>query len=170
MVATAEWKVYTAGGTEHPASGSASNVNVMAIDAYDDTGTVYAQHPIPVPETGTNYSYERWMRLKFDGTFNQIDNIKFWMESWVKSDPNLEINGGVTENFTDPVNTASAVATSPSADWTGVANAMDITPTGGINSAPGYSKYFVMQLVVPSTVTTPGNIGTVVVKVQYDES
>lgn len=171
MVATVEWKVYTAGGTEHPSSGSATNLNLMAVDAYDSTGTEYAQHPIPVPETGTNYSFERWVRLRFDGTFNRIENIKLWMDSWTKSDPNLEIYGGVTENFRDPINTQSDIATQPSSQWDSINEAFDITPSGGaITSAPGYTKYFVMQLAVPSTVTTPGNIGTVVIKVQYDES
>jgi len=170
MAATVEWKVYTAGGTENPSSGSASNLNLMSIDAYDSDGTQYTQYPIAVPQSGTNYSYERWVRLKFSGTFNQIDNIKLWLDSWSKSDSNLELYGGVTDTFSDPVNTQSSVATTPSANWTGVSNAFDITPSGGITSSPGYSKYFVMQLAVPSTVTTPGDVGTMVIKVQYDES
>ena len=170
MVATVEWKVYTAGGVENPSSGSATNLNLMSVDAYDATGTDYTQYPIAVPETGTAYSYERWVRLKFSDTFNQIDNIKIWLDSWTKSDPNLELYAGVTDTFSDPVNTQSTVATIPSANWTGVTNALDITPTGGITTSPGYTKYFVMQLAVPSTVTTPGDVGTMVIKVQYDES
>ena len=170
MVAVAEWKIYTSGGAEHPSSGSASNINLLAQDIYDSTGTEYTQNPIPVPETGTNYSFERWIRIRYDGAFNLVENIKMWLESWTPSDSNLDIKAGVTETFSDPVNTASSVATNTSADWTGVANALDLTPSGGITSSPGYSKYFVMQLVVPSTVTIPGNMGTAIVKIQYDES
>lgn len=171
MVATAEWKVYTGSvGTENPSTGSATNINLMAIDAYDASGTDYTNYPIAVPASGTNYSYERWVRIKFSGTFNNINNIKAWLDSWNKSDPNLELYAGVTDTYSTPVNTRSTIATTPSANWTGLANALDLTPTGGITASPGYSKYLVLQLAVPSTVTTPGDVGTIVVKVQYDES
>ena len=172
MAATVELKIYTgdAPGTENPSDGDASNWNLMNIDDYDDTGTDYQDHPIPVPESGTNYSYERWMRLKFSGTFNKIENIKAWHSAGTLSDPNLDLLAGVTDTYSTPTNSASSIATTTLADWDSEDEALDLTPSGGITSSPGYSKYLVVQLKVPSTVTTPGDIGTQTITFQYDES
>ena len=169
MAATVELKIYTgSGGTENPSSGDASNWNLMSIDSYDSTGTDYQNNPITVPASGTNYSYERWMRLRFSGSFNLIDNIKAWKSAGTLSDANLTLNAGVTDTYAQPVNSASTIATSaiPESE----ATALDLTPSGGVTSSPGYSKYLVVQLVVPSSVTTPGDIGNQTITFQYDES
>ena len=168
MAATFEWKVYTGtdAGTENPATGSADHANFHNDDSYG-TATDYQSKPITVPDTGTAYSFERWLRGRFSGTFNKIDNIKFWKSAGTLSDPNLSIKAGVTDTGVTPVDTASTIATAdiPTTEGT----ALDATPSGGITSSPGYSKYIVMQLNVPSTVTTPGDIGSQTMTMQYDE-
>lgn len=169
MAATCIWKVYTGtnAGTENPVSSgdSAQTLNLIGADAYD-SGTLYTTYPISVPSSGTNYSYERWVRAHFSGTFSKIDNIKFWKSAGTLSDSNLVVNAGITTSGATPVNTASSIATSPIP--TDVSSALDPTPTGGLNG-PGYTKYIVMQLAVPSTVTTPGDIGSQTVTLRYDE-
>ena len=172
MAATVELKIYTGtdAGTESPSSGDASNWNLMSTDAYDSSGTDYQTNKIQVPDSGTNYSYERWMKLKFSGTFNKIENIKAWHSAGSLSDGNLDLKAGVTDTGATPVNTASSVATTTLTSWDAEGEAFDLTPSGGITSSPGYSKYLVTQLVVPSTVTTPGDIGSQTITFQYDES
>lgn len=173
MAATCELKIYTGtnAANENPASGDATNWNLMYTDAYDSTGTDYqlAANRIPVPTSGTNYSYERWMRLKFSGSFNEITNIKFWRSAGSLSDANLDLLAGTTTTPATPKNTASTVATTTLANWDSEGEAIDITPSGGITTT-GYSKYAVVQLKVPSTVTTPGDIGTQTITFKYDES
>ena len=172
MAATVELKIYTGtnAGTENPASGDATNWNLMSTDAYDSTGTDYQTNRIQVPSSGTNYSYERWMRLRFSGTFNLIDNIKAWHSAGTLSDANLDLLAGVTDTGATPTDSQSSVATTTLTGWDSEGEALDLTPSGGISSSPGYSKYLVVQLEVPSTVTTPGDIGTQTITFQYDES
>jgi len=172
MTATCEVKVYTGtdAGTENPTSGDADNMNLMSADSYDSDGTQYQSYPISVPDSGTNYSYERWVRLKFSNTFNKIENIKAWKSSGTLSDSNLDIKAGTTTTGATPTNSQSTIATTSLTSWDSESEALDLTPSGGITSSPGYSKYLVMQLVVPSTVTTPGDVGTIVVTFRYDES
>lgn len=169
MAATFEWKVYTGtnAGTENPATGSASHLNFHNDDTYG-TQTDYEHKQIVVPSSGTAYSYERWLRGRWSGTFNQIQNILFWKSGGTYSDSNLSINAGVTDTGVTPVGTASSIATSAVPETEGTA--LDITPSGDITSSPGYSKYVVLQLVVPSSVVTPGDIGVQTFTIQYDES
>jgi len=173
MAATVELKIYTGtdAANENPASGDASNWNLMNTDSYDSTGTDYqlAANRIPVPSSGTNYSYERWMRLKFSGTFNEITNIKFYHSAGTLSDANLDLLAGATTTAATPTNAASTIATTTLSSWDSEDEAIDITPSGGITTT-GYSNYAVVQLKVPSTVTTPGDIGTQTITFMYDES
>lgn len=169
MAATPELKIYTGtdAGTESPA-GDATNWNLMSIDDYDDTGSTYSSNPITVPDSGTNYSYERWMRVKFNGTFNLIDNIKVWKSSGTLSDGNLSLFAGSTATGVTPTNADSSVATTAMPTTEG--GAINITPTNSIDADGEYTDYLVVQLDVPSTVTTPGDIGTQTLTFQYDES
>lgn len=169
MAAGHNLKIYTGtdAGTESPA-GDATNWNLMSTDAYDSTGTTYQSNPIVVPDSGTAYSYERWMKVEFTGTFNSITNVKAWKSAGTLSDGNLSINAGETATGVTPTDSASSVATSaiPTTEGT----AIDITPSGGISSDGDKTDFLVAQLVVPSTVTTPGDIGTQTLTIQYDES
>lgn len=170
MVATVQMKVCTGtnAGTESPA-GDASNWNLMSTDAYDSTGTGYQTSRITVPPTGTSYSYERWLRLQFSGTFNLIENIKVWHSAGTLSDAALDLLAGVSILGVTPTNAASSIATTVLTSWDVEGEALDITPSGGITSAGG-TKYLVAQLKVPSTVVTPGDIGTHTITFSYEES
>lgn len=171
MTATAVLKVFTGtdAGTVHPdaTTGDASNWNLMSIDDYDDTGSLYTDNPITVPDTGTSYSYERWMAVQFNGTFNEITNIKSWKSSGTLSDGNLALYAGGTTTAATPVNTDSTVATTsmPTAEGSAIGLSTGTNPT----TDGDRSDYLIVQLDVPSTVTTPGDIGTQTLTLQYDE-
>jgi len=171
MAATCEMKVCTStnAGTESPA-GDATNWNLLGSDAYDSTGNDYKTDRISVPDSGTNYSYERWLRLKFSGTFNLIDNILAWKSAGSLSDGALTLKAGETDTGVTPVNTESSVATTALASWDSEGEAIDITPANPIDTADEETDYLVIQLGVPDTVTTPGDIGTITITFQYDES
>lgn len=169
MAATFEAKVYTGtnAGTESPA-GDATNLNLQSIDAYDSTGTDYQTNKMSVPTSGTNYSFERWIRGKFTGTFNSITNVLFWKSAGTLSDVNLAVNAGENTTGVTPIDSVSTIATSaiPTTEGT----AIDITPAGGISVSGDFTDYVIMQLAIPSTVTTPGDIGSQTVTFQYDEA
>lgn len=169
MAATCELKIYTgaSAGTESPA-GDATNWNLMSSDAYDSTGTTYQSNPIVVPAGGTAYSYERWMKLKFSGTFNLINNVKVWKSAGTLSDAALSIYAGKTATGATPVATVSSIATATIPTSSGTA--INITPSNAINTTGEKTDFLVVQLRVPSTVVTPGDIGTQTLTFQYDES
>ena len=171
MTATALFKIYTGtdAGTMSPeTTGDGTNWNLMSTDAYDSTGTDYQDNPITVLESGTAYSYERWMKVRFDGTFNAIENVIAWKSAGTYSDAGISINAGETDTGATPVDTSSSIATAaiPTTEET----AIDITPSGGIEDDGDFTDFLVAQLVVADTTTTPGDIGEQTLTVQYDES
>jgi len=168
MAAGHNLKVCTGTNAGTESTGDASNWNLMSIDAYDSTGTDYQANPISVPSSGTNYSYERVLRVEFTGTFNAITNVLVWKSSGTLSDANLILNAGKSATGVTPVNTVSSIATSTIPLDSGTA--IDITPSGGISNDGDETDYLYTQLGVPDTVTTPGDIGTQTLTFQYDEA
>lgn len=169
MAATVELKTYsgTNAATEDPV-GDSTNWNLQSVDAYDSTGTDYQTNKITVPAAGSTYSYERWLRLEFTGTFNAITNVLYWKSAGSFSDAALIITAGEATAGVTPVITNSTIATAAIPTVEG--SAIDITPAGGISNSGDFTDYAVIQLEVPSTVVTPGDIGSQTITFQYDES
>ena len=167
MTATFEWYVYTEASAATETA--ASNWNMMSTDAYDSSGTDYQTNRIEIPDVGTNYGMERWIRAKFSSTYNAIENCIMWHSSGSLSDGNLDLTAGVTDSGITPTDGNSVVATNALADWDSEGEALNVQ-NGTMESTPDYSKYFVVQLEIPSTVTTTGDIGAQTITFQYDES
>lgn len=157
--ATVEAKIYTGTNAAVESSGDTASPNVLNTDVNDSTGIVYHSSRIARSSSSTGFSYERWIRLKFSGTFTDVTNIKAYLSSGSLVDSNMDLKGGVTDTGVTPVNTVSSVATTTMDSWDSAGEAIDITPAGGIISSPGFSKYLVIQLVTPDGVTEPGDIG-----------
>lgn len=172
MTATAEMKICTGtdAGTESPASGCATNWNLISADLYDETGTYYGIKRIVVPSSGTNYSHERWIRWAFTGVFTLITNVKVYISDWTASSGTLDIKAGETTTGVTPIDTVSTIALTAKTGWDAVGEAIDITPTTPIAASGDKTDYLVTQLSVPSTIITPGDIGTVTLTLTYDES
>jgi len=173
MASTINWKVYTGSPlTEAPGAGnSAVNVNLLALDIYDSTAGSYAANPISVPAAGSNYSFERVIRAFWTGTFNEVTNVLLWKSSGTLSDAALKIAANVTGTWAPAAQTSGASTFATAAIPTTSGTALNATPAAGsAYPAAGYSKYGVMQLVVPSTVTTPGDIGSQLIRFQWDET
>ena len=151
---------------------SISNWNLTNNNIYDDSGSEYESEDskLRIPNSGNNYSMERWIRGRFSGTGSSASNVKIYLSSGSLSDANLVLSGGETSSFITPVNSVSSIATNVSDDWDVVGEAIDITPAGGITSFPAWTDFFVIQLKIPSTVATLGNIGSLVLTVSYDET
>ena len=162
MAATVTWYDYTStnGGVET----ETTNANLMSTDAHD-SGTDYQSNPIPVPSSGTNYSYERIVRVKWTGSYNNIDTVKFWKSAGTFSDAHLALNAGTDSSVSTPTDSASSVATS--AIPTAEGSALSVTVSGA--SPNTVTHYIYLQLEVPNTVTTPGEISEQTLTLKYNE-
>ena len=114
-----------------------------------DDVAAHASNPITIPAgAALAYSYERYIKAKFAGTFTAITNVKIYKHLGDLPDGvNIKASAVEEAAYVAPVITASAIAVNdvPENDTDAIA----LTPAAGI-AAPGYSKYAVMQMVVSS--------------------
>lgn len=170
LVATVEVKVYTSTNAATESSGDTTKPNLLNTDVNDSTGIVYHTSRVSRNPSSTGFSYERWIRLKFSGSFSTVSNVKAYLSAGSLADSSLDIKAGTTDTGVTPVNTVSSVATTTRASWDSVGEAIDITPSAGISSSPDFSDYLVIQLVTPDGVTEPGDIGLQTITFSYDET
>lgn len=159
MAATVEIRVFTGTDAATESTGDTTTLNALNTDENDSTGIVYHGSRIVRTPSSTVYSYERWIKLRFSGSFNTISNIKAYHASGTLRDSVMDLLAGTTDTGVTPVNTVSSVATTTLSSWDSLAEGIDITPAGGISSSPAYSDFFVVQLKVPQTSTFPGDLG-----------
>lgn len=135
-------------------------------DADDATAANYSSNPIVAGEN----SYEVWIRAHFTGTFNQVDNLQFWMSTDFSPNTGLALKWeGEQTSYVTPVKTTSSVATTaiPTAD-PGTANVSIGGNLAGNLTSAGYSDYIVLQLQT-TVAAAPGDTSLAVVTLQYDE-
>ena len=164
MTSSTAWYDETGAG---PSESATSNGNFESVDAHD-TGVLYQSNPIAQPGSVTVYSYERVLVLKWTGSYNSIDTVKFWKSGGSLSDVNLVLKVGtpVANAYAAPINTVSTIATTTMP--TVVGSAFAVTTTG---SAPTINTYYIYtQLQVPITVVTPGDIGSQTYTLQWNEA
>jgi hypothetical protein len=142
----------TYGTSGAPTSVDTTALNLLGanVASGSDTTTAPAANPIALPASGTNYSYERWCRAHFTGSFTSITNIGFFKYAGSLG-TGVGINEGTTAGaFATPVNTASSVATAGIP--TSAGSATTVGPAS-ITTA-GYSQYVVLQMTVASTASS----------------
>ena len=126
--------------------------------------------PSTYPITAGTYSYDKWVRALWTGTFTRIENLLFWM-----SGTGPYVTGetiaytGLCTQFAVPTNAQSdqAQTAMPTAE-PGAANVSIGGTTSGSLTASGYSDFMVIQ----SSVTAAASAGAVNQKtftLQYDE-
>jgi hypothetical protein len=162
--------------TVNTPAGTPQATRFCTADDYDP-GT---DHPVPILESGTNYSYWKTWRLDFTGTFTEITNIQLYVEETFDQGTGVSTvigeNTGVT--YVEATGTQDEAGTIlNNTNYTGIGAAEDIstyvaaTPktidTSSI-STEGPSNTWVCQLVVADTATQ-GAVGAETVTLQYDE-
>lgn len=153
--------------TDLGASGNLFNFK----NADDATAGNYSSNPITASDNANEgRSYEVWLRAHFTGTFNQIDNLQFWMSTNFSPSTGLTVywKGNNSGAYATPVNTDSTVATAtvPTSD-PGTANVSIGGSLGGNLTAVGYSDYIVLQLDVATTAAS-GDTSLATFTLQYD--
>lgn len=138
----------------------------------DLVSTNHGSYPVQAPESGYEYSYENWLRLKCtQAPDNAVANIKAWYAS-VGPGTGLDIFVGTTASYATPTSDASSVATANATTYPDAGSALAWgTPQADdkITAINQYTDYLVTQLRVAAAVVQ-GDIATQILHVRWDES
>jgi hypothetical protein len=168
MAATWTWSgVYgTTPGTAIDLGVSGNLFNFKRLDSL--TGAAdYTSYPITAGEN----SYEVWLRGKWTGTFNKVQNLQFWKSSPTGNDTGVSIKwNGQRTAYATPTTANSSIATAdvPTED-PGTANVSIGGALTGSLSASGYSDYIVLQMRT-TTGAAAGDTSAYTFTMQYDEN
>lgn len=150
-----------------------TKLNLLAADiaSGSDETTVPNANPIAIPGAGYAYSYERWCRGHFTGSFTSITSVYFWKYSGTLSG-SIKIKAKVKTPsptvYVQSINTASTYAGASGNEATAT-NDIPVA-TGTLNPAylTNYTDYIILQLVVPSG-SASGSIGTMTYRFGWNE-
>jgi hypothetical protein len=167
MAATVQpYEANTGGETKHDNIG---NINFGSNDSYE---IVPATYPISFTNSGTYYSYEKYIGLKISGTYTKVDNLQWWMATSPSTGVSLYSSNTANTVFAAPVMTVSSKATNacPTSD-PGTANIGIGGAFGGnsASSATTYSNYVCLQLRINGPTASPGDMTQLTFTFQYDE-
>jgi hypothetical protein len=159
MVATFGWVEYLANAT---ATATPTNLNLGSTLAANLAPSTY-------PITAGTYSYEKWIKAAFSGSFTRIENIQFWKSAGAYVTGETIAWEGEQTTYAAPTNSGSTIATTavPDAD-PGTANVSIGGSLSGSLTTAGSSDFIVLQ----ASVTTSASAGAVNQKtftLQYDE-
>jgi hypothetical protein len=119
----------------------------------------YTQGTMNAADTGTAYTYERWIRVRFEPKFNTVARFRFWAANLATLPVGWSVRYGTATNFQTPVNTASSIAinpvptSDPGSASPNAGGAARLTGTG-----TQYSDWIVLQASVDTAVVEPGPV------------
>lgn len=166
MAATFAWtqRNGTAPGTLTSLGISGNLFNYKRAD--NATAANYSSNPI----TAGQRSYEVWLRPKFTGSFNRIDNIQFWMSTNFSPSTGLFVRwkpNGLSAYSTPTTGLNKAVSAVPTSD-PNTANVGISGNLAGSLAASGYTDYIITQLATSGNAT-PGDTSLAIFTLNYDE-
>jgi hypothetical protein len=121
-------------------------------------------------------SYNKFIYLKFSGTFNQVSAVKFAHTSGTLG-TGISLKGKITSTYTTPATSALASATditSTTAVGSGASVLLSTSGPNGANPAASqtsqcYTQYIVTQVQTTASASA-GDSGSVTLTVQYNEN
>jgi len=166
LAATFNWYQYNGANTAETSLGTGGNlVNFSAIDTAGTVG--YDTNPI----TAGNQSMSVYLKGKWGGTFNKIENLQFWRSTDFSPNTGLSLywkaNG--TTAYAAPSTATSVAADAVATSDPGAENVYIGGATGGSLTAAGGSDYIVLQLRT-TTAAAAGDTSLAEFTIQYDES
>lgn len=165
MPATLEIRSAHGGTNGSPASQSA--VTSIRFKAADND-TADTNNPLVKPTSGTNYSYEKWLKLQVTvAPDNSLTNLRFHRSSGTPSTGITDLYGEVSQasGYVVPVGTASSVATTSMPT-----SATVLTNNNGTQTTTGqYGPWIVIQWQI-STSASAGTQNTLTYRFTYDEA
>lgn len=167
MAASVEWDEYNGAGET-----LTSNITGINMGSFDGPDLTPATYPITKP----GWSYDKWWKIDFGGTFNLVDNFKLWRSNSgggdAGSDPlatgvlfQAETSSQATTDLTyvTPVNTDKGLSDIPYQE----ASALSVGPAAGL-SGVGQAYYMHCQLEAQAGAST-GDTPTYYLTFRYDE-
>ena len=171
MAATTTWYEQNGSATGSPAHGTESTISSCDWKSVDDSTTSRASAPVLA---GSN-SYNKYIYLKFTGTFNQISAVKFAHTAGTLG-TGISLKSKITSTYATPATTALASSTditSTTSIGSGASVLLSTTGPNGSTSASQtstcYTQYIVTQVQTTSAANA-GDSGTVTLTVQYNEN
>lgn len=172
MAATTTWYEQNGTATGSPAHGTESTISSCDWKSVDDSTTSRASAPVLA---GSN-SYNKFIYLKFSGTFNQISAVKFAHTSGTLG-TGISLKSKITSTYTTPATSALASATditSTTAIGSGASVLLSTSGPNGTNPAASQTSQCYTQYIVTQVQTTAsanaGDSGSVTLTVQYNEN
>lgn len=161
MAATFGWVEFLQNAT---ATATPNNLNLGSTLAANLSPSLF-------PITAGTYSYEKWIRASWGGSFTRIDNVKFWKSAGAYLAGGVEVINftGQRTTYATPTNSASSFATSavPTAE-PGSPNVSVGGNVSGSLTAPGTTDFIVLQASITSAAPA-GAVNTKTLTLQYDE-
>jgi hypothetical protein len=143
--------------------------NISNLISIDDGIVDKLDYPVRIPNTGTTYSFETWIRCRCDvAPANFCNNFKAWYVSGMPTPGfTIKVNSTVVNTYQQPVDTESAQGTRVSfTDY--IAENDSISMDGELVNIGDYTSWLVFQLEVINTAS----IGEYAIDyiIQYDEA
>jgi len=160
MVASFGWVEYLTNATD---TDTPTNLNLGSTVAVDLAPSTY-------PITAGTYSYEKWIRGYWSGSFTRIENLKFWMSGtgpYVTGET-IAWTGQATQYDTPTTSVSDYADTAVPTSEPGSANVSIGGTTSGSLTASGYSDFMVVQASI-TTAASAGAVNQKTFTLQYDE-
>ncbi len=168
-------------------SGSPTKTDITGASNYAGTAddpTNGSNYPIPVPSSGTNYSYWVVTRLQAQSApSTSITNIKWYTDGTNSLGTGVSLNvakcsayvqatgtQGTTGNQLTSANYSSALTPSVAVNAFQYTSASPLTVAGSIGSTTGDFGDFVIYQVAVANNASPGVTAAETITWQYDES
>lgn len=134
----------------------------------NDSHLTDKNNPITIPASGTNYSYEKWLRWECTAAPDtQCTNFEFWGPDSTPG-TGLTIYAGTTDTGVTPTDSDSSVATTQQdTNYYDSSNTLSIS--GTLTSVGNKTDYLVLQLDVADTASQ-GDMSTQTMNYAYDEN
>lgn len=159
MAATFGWVEYNQNATD---TSTPTNLNFGSTNSADLAPSTY-------PITAGGYSYEKWIKAHFSGSFTRIENVKIWKSAGSYVSGEGITYTGQTTTFATPTNSQSSEAdTALPTSEPGSNNVVIGGSLSGSISAEGDAGFIVLQSTADSTAVS-GITNTKTITLQYDE-
>ena len=172
MAATTTWYEQNGTATGSPAHGTESTVTNCDWKSADSATTTRAAAPVAAGEN----SYHKYNYVKFDGTFNEISNVKFAHTAGTLG-TGISLKGKISSTYATPSKSAldsSTDITSTTAISSGMSVDLSTSGPNGTSHASSqtttcYTQYIITQVQTTSSAAA-GDSGTATLTVQYNEN
>lgn len=132
-----------------------------------DNATVDTNNRMVVPGAGSDYSFEKWLRLNVTGTFTDIQNLNFYTDGTSGFGTGVNLWAKAVATFVTP---AEATATTGYTDAFTYTSGAPLSLGAGPYTATGdIGSYLVAMLEVQSTAA-PGTLTAETITFSYDET